>query len=259
MHEKIYIGIDGGNRPGYKTPTADSDKDWFTIAAVVTSDFSAATEVNNEITARWGLKKGVELHKYSKEICELLLNYPLRYFVFAFNKYSVPPFFARNYKNKKFSFSDSPKDLPYSAITKLYTKHGWLTIDTLRKYGYKGETEIRIDRDLQGKAWRQYEREVKTHAENCLGSCDLKMVAGMEYPLVRIADIVANHAYNHLRKKKIGPKNQFHQILEQLQNETVLMRLRIREKKESTPKQKDFSMKMETYEPTIAGFCPWGK
>jgi hypothetical protein len=283
MPKKIYIGIDAGSRPGYKEFTEDLGPDWFTIVGVATSDFTVATKANNEITAKWGPKKGDDLHEHSQEIGELLLKYPLRYFIFAFNKYAVPPFFARHYRDKNFCVLDGPEDLRFSALTKKYTKHGWLTVDTLRDHGYKGETELRVDNELQGKAWEQYLREVKSHAETHLGACDAK-IAGMDYPLIRIADIVANHSYNHLKKSKMGPKNEFPQIIEQLQNQSVLMTLNVWEVQAiDAPDfvedgavttqsfttyglisgsifsgQRNFKMKMETTEPAIKDFCPWG-
>lgn len=200
MYEQIYLGIDAGfKRKGFEV--GSGAENYFTIAGVTCTNMSLAEEAVKRLDERWPGKKGKNLHGVWKEVIKILTDYQLRYYVLLFDKKSSSIWFQKNFRT--IQFPESTKDDGYNAIYDQYAKHGWLIVDIWRLFGYKGNSEIRVDRDLQGKAWDLYKKKVKDHAENCFGkgSCDIQD-AGDEYPLIRIADIIANFSHWHLKDKQ---------------------------------------------------------
>ena len=108
----------------------------------------------------------------------------------------------------------------------MYAKHGWLVFEDLRIKGLKGPTEARWDRELKGYGWETAMLKAKEHAENHIGPCDIQE-AGNEYPLVRIADIIANFTRWHLVDGLI--ENGEPAVLNRLRSKTAKMWLEVSE------------------------------
>lgn len=196
MPKKIFIGIDASGDKGFKMLK------WFSLVAVTCSDLNQAEKAVKEIDVQWPAikgkkRKGKNLHKFWLNVIKILKNYDLRYYLLLdspnINKH---PIVVENYKTVNFT----QHSLKYGLIHDRYAKHGWLVIDTLRFFGYKGPSEIKIDKDLDGIAWNEYKSQLKTHAENHLGHCDIAD-SNDNYPLIRIADIIANFSYNQIKKQ----------------------------------------------------------
>lgn len=200
MCNKIFLGIDAGFKErGFQV--GEEFKNYFTIAGVTCTDFENAKQAVARIDEKWPGKKGKNLHGVWQEVIDILTDYPFRYYMLLFDKKISSLWFQQNFR--QIQFPESKPGDGYNAIYDQYAKHGWLVLDIWRLFGYRGQSEIRVDRELQGKAWDLYKKKVKDHAENCFGkgSCDMQD-GGDEYPLIRIADIVANFAHWHLRDKK---------------------------------------------------------
>lgn len=221
MPEKLHIGIDAGFKERGFT-VGDEFKNYFTLVAVTCSDINKAQKAANQLEEQWPNKKGKNLHSEWKRVIDILLDYPLKYYVLLFDKKVSSLRFQRNFRNLKFPES-TPKD-GYNAIYDTYAKHGWLVIDVLRIFKYQGPTEIRVDKDLEGLAWKLYKKKVRDHANNCLGKglCDIAD-AGDEYPLIKIADIIANFSHWQLRDKIFN--NNKPEVLNILGPQTLIMTL----------------------------------
>lgn len=198
MPKKIYLGIDSSSKKRGFEIGKDSEN-YFTIAGVTCTDITIAEQAVSRLDSKWRGRKGKNLHSSWREVIGILADYQLRYYVLLFDKKSTSLHFQKNFR--KAQFPESVKGDGYNAIYDQYAKHGWLIVDIWRKFGFKGNSEIRVDKDLKGKGWELYKKKVKDHAENCFGkgSCDIQDT-GDEYPLVRIADIIANFSHWHLSK-----------------------------------------------------------
>ncbi len=226
--EKIYIGIDASGSRGFQMV---SGSEFFTIAAVTTTNIDYAMNATNEIEQKWGNKKGKNLHGEWEAVVDIINKYPFRYYLFFLNRTSINPEFSKYFRVLKFEQSS------YSPIVKKYSMHGWLIVDILKNSGYRGNLEIRVDKDLNGTDWDQYLKEVKGYADT-IGNCDLTR-SDDTYPLIRIADIVANFTYWHMKRKIMSGDD--YAISKKLGRNTIYMVLKL------DPLQNGFNMQMIPY------------
>lgn len=261
MPPKIFVGIDGSGTPGFKQrkpfdfenpeKNKEIDKEWFTLATIVTHDINSADDAVNEINDILNgesTKNRPLLVKEFDSIAKVLLSHPLRFFLLTFNKYDCPPDFAL--KLKKFVAKDSSTGFKYTAFGKIYSMPIWISLSSLIKANYKGEMDIKMDNDIHASPWIQFEQEIKTHIQNHVGSCSIEQKDN-SYSLIKIADIIAYMA-NYQLKNKIFENNQLKLNLT-LNDSLVRTRLYVHKKTENEVEIVSDSFS----EPDYTKFFPW--
>lgn len=210
QHKEIYVAIDKSGTDGFKVrppinwqnpnwKLPDGPDNWFTLAGVLTFDFSSAEKASKEIAKR----------RNFEDKFQILAEDPFRYFILAYNKYACPPDFARNYKTIK--MSDSPADLDYTSVGKVYSLHSWLIADSLKLANIKGNVQIIGDGDIEGKRWEQYCREVGAHVQNWIGNF-LPPIIDKDNSLHKIAHFISNNYWRFLSREKPEIRESFNLI-----------------------------------------------
>ncbi len=193
MPNRLFVGFDGSKGIGFNPETYP----YFVLVAVTCSDKKEAKQAAHSID-----KHGKERQLYGKwkRIVSDLIDYDLRYYVLLFDKRGTSLWFRKN--SHSIRFHGGSIENRYSAIFDKYAKHGWLIPQIWINWHGKFPSEVRFHPDLSGPAWRLCLQKVKEHAENHVGPCDID-VAGDEYPLIRIAHIIAGFAHKQLMNKSL--------------------------------------------------------
>ncbi|MDP2667041.1 MAG: hypothetical protein Q8P05_06090 [Candidatus Diapherotrites archaeon] len=232
--KEIYAGFDAsGNR---EIEYDNYSNRYLALVTITTRDFKAAEKICDWLETSWPGKKGVNLHSSWEEIVDRLAKTDFQFFILYVDKeifrgkidkknYDRIPFWRITFKDDGTS--------AYTTMNDIYAKHEWLVVEVLKIQGFKGETVMRWDKDLKGYGWETSKQKVREHAENWLGSCDLQD-GDWDYPLIRIADIVANFTHWQL-KENIKEKGE----------PAVINRLRKNVRKMELSVTEDFTMVCE--------------
>ncbi|HZX20377.1 MAG TPA: hypothetical protein VFF13_05165 [archaeon] len=188
MPEKMFVGLDGSDGIGFD-PEISSH---FVLVAVSCSDKEEAKKAAHSIDAH-GPKR--QLYTKWKLAIDDLLHYDLRYYVLLFDKTSTSDSFKKNFRNLPTSQWNTSRKK--NAIFEKYAKQGWLIPETWFRFKGKFPSEFKFDGDLNGAVWELCMKQIKTHAENHVGLCDVG-VAGEENHLIKIAHVIATFAHNQL-------------------------------------------------------------
>jgi len=182
MPERMFVGFDGSKGIGFD-PNHYSH---FVLVGVSCSNADEAKRASHSIDAH-GKKK--EVYSKWKLVVNDLIDYDLRYYVLLFDKNTTSLWFRKNFSSLR--FPEGTNKNKYTAIFDKYAKHGWLIPQIWINWHGKFPSEFRFHPDLSGPAWDLVQKKVWAHANTHVGPCDMD-VAGDNYPLIRIADTIAD-------------------------------------------------------------------